>query len=100
MTYVKMVVVAVPTRKTSSRTILLSVFAADRDAEWHGYALMRALGWPSGKLYPLLAALEADGALTAREGAPTGPGRPPRTLYRLTDHGAGRAQEPLDAART
>jgi DNA-binding PadR family transcriptional regulator len=92
-----MVVVAVPQRKTSSQTILLSVFVADPDAERHGYALMRTLGWPSGKLYPLLAALEANGALDRRMGAPTGPGRPPRALYRLTDVGAQLAK--VDPAR-
>ncbi len=78
-----MVPVAVPQRKTSSLALLLAVFTTDPDAEWHGYSLMRVLGWPSGKLYPLLAALEAGGHLTSRLGEPTGPGRPQRRLYRL-----------------
>jgi PadR family transcriptional regulator, regulatory protein PadR len=93
-----MVVVAVPQRKTSSLYVLLAVFAGNPTAEWHGYALMNILGWRSGKLYPLLAMLEANGSITSHMGEPTGPGRPPRRLYRLTTDGAATASKALDDA--
>lgn len=83
MTYVKMVAVAVLPTKTGSLTKLYAVFAEHPGNEWYGYGLMRMLGWPSGKLYPALARLEAAGLLTSWTAEPSGPGRPPRRVYRL-----------------
>jgi PadR family transcriptional regulator, regulatory protein PadR len=63
----------------------------------YGYDLMKATGYPSGKLYPILARLVAAGWLTReREDIdPVQAGRPPRYLYRLTQHGAQASQREL-----
>jgi PadR family transcriptional regulator PadR len=83
MTYVKMVPVAALARKTGSLSVLYGVFTEHPGNEWYGYGLMRQLGWSSGKLYPLLARLEARGLVTSWMRDPTEPGRPPRRVYRL-----------------
>lgn len=73
------------------------VLAVLADEDLHGYAIterlaQRGLGRPrGGSLYPLLEALQQDGAVAAtwQEGE-RGPGR--RT-YRLTEHGRSRLRE-------
>lgn len=75
-----------------------AVLAALEDGGLHGYAIAqrlaaRGLGRPrGGSLYPLLSALEADGAVTASwDQGESGPGR---RSYALTTVGAERlAQE-------
>lgn len=72
-------------------TAVLSVLASD---DLHGYGIAerlaeRGFGRPrGGSLYPLLAALEADGAVSADwQPGTTGPGR---RIYRLTPLGRTR----------
>lgn len=84
MTYVKIALVALSRRKTSSLARLYDVFAEQPGNVWYGYGLMRMLSWSSGKLYPLLARLEARGLLVSWREDPKEPGRPPRRVYRLT----------------
>ncbi|MCM3660040.1 PadR family transcriptional regulator [Georgenia satyanarayanai] len=73
-----------------------AVLASLEDGALHGYAIAQrlaagGLGRPrGGSLYPLLSALEADGAVTASwDQGESGPGR--RT-YALTTTGAERLQ--------
>jgi PadR family transcriptional regulator PadR len=65
----------------------------------YGYDLMKATGYPSGKLYPILGRLVAAGWLTReREDIDPGQaGRPPRVLYQLTEHGAQAGERELAA---
>lgn len=56
---------------------------------------MRLTGYPSGKLYPILARLHSAGWLTreSEDVDPAAAGRPARRVYRLSPHG-------VEAART
>ena len=68
----------------------LAVVAALSEAggEWrHGYDLVRATGFQSGTIYPLLMRLEAQGFLEAQWQESAARGRPPRHAYRLTASG-------------
>lgn len=65
---------------------LLREFLADPAEPRHGYELMQLTGFPSGKLYPLLARLHRAGLLI-REWEDIDPreaGRPARCIYRLS----------------
>jgi len=66
---------------------VLREFLADPLRPRHGYDLMRATGFPSGKLYPVLAKLTHAGWLIREEEDidPFAEGRPARRLYRLAD---------------
>jgi PadR family transcriptional regulator PadR len=76
---------------------VLREFLADPSRPRHGYDLMQATGYPSGKLYPVLARLRHAGWLTrsAEDIDPSQAGRPARYLYRLTGDGAVRARQEL-----
>ncbi len=78
---------------------VLREFLADPSEPRYGYELMQLTGFPSGKLYPVLARLERAGWLTKeREDiAPRQAGRPQRCLYRLSPHGAESARYELAA---
>jgi PadR family transcriptional regulator PadR len=78
---------------------LLGALAAKPQSWRHGYELSKLTGLKSGTLYPLLMRLEAQGMLASRWGAPRGPGRPPRHMYRLTRAGLALARE-REAVRT
>lgn len=69
---------------------VLREFLTDTSRARYGYDLMQSTGYPSGKLYPILAKLVKAGWLTRdREDVDEGHvGRPTRYLYRLTEHGA------------
>jgi PadR family transcriptional regulator PadR len=73
---------------------VLREFLADPSEARYGYELMQLTGFPSGKLYPVLARLERAGWLTKeREDVdPEQVGRPPRRLYRLSPSGANLAR--------
>lgn len=60
---------------------------------------MRRLGFPSGKLYPILARLEKAGWLRRdhEDVDPAVAGRPARALYRLTSDGVAAARYELAA---
>ena len=64
---------------------VLRAFLDDPADPRYGYDLMRATGYPSGKLYPILARLEAAGWLVKQVENidPAEIGRPPRRLYRI-----------------
>jgi len=76
-------------RVTVAVAAVLQIFLDDVAEPRYGYELMRATGFASGKLYPILARLENDGWLDAQfeqiDAAQAG--RPPRRWYRLTDDG-------------
>ena len=62
---------------------LLRLFLDDPTASRYGYELMRATGFASGKLYPILARLEKAGWLVRLEPASDSSGGPPRVGYTL-----------------
>lgn len=78
---------------------VLRQFLADPGQPRHGYELMQLTGFPSGKLYPLLARLHRAGLLI-REREDTDPrqaGRPARYLYRLDPQAAEFVRQELAA---
>lgn len=68
---------------------LLRIFLQDPVESRYGYDLMQLTGFPSGKLYPILARLEAAGWLRKEVESvdPSAAGRPARRHYRLTGEG-------------
>lgn len=78
---------------------VLRAFLEDPAHPRYGYELMRVTGFPSGKLYPILAKLQAVGWLIReREDIDTSvAGRPARSMYRLSQEGTRAAQEELAA---
>lgn len=84
-------------RITLAVATVLRVFLDDLHAPTYGYDLMRQTGYPSGKLYPILARLVAAGWLIKqREDIdPTTAGRPVRWWYRLSEEGVAAARHEL-----
>ncbi len=77
-------------RRPSAQTATVLSAFLESPGEWfYGYDLSKRLGLPSGTLYPILMRLEDRSHLETRWTEPTGGGRPPRHMYRLTP--AGRA---------
>ncbi len=78
---------------------VLRVFLDDPDAPRYGYELMRRTGFPSGKLYPILARLQAAGWLVKQVEMvdPAEVGRPARRLYRLDSGSAALVRAELAA---
>lgn len=78
---------------------VLRVFLDDITQPRYGYELMQLTGYPSGKLYPILARLQRAGWLTReREDIdPAVAGRPARRLYRLAPEGIQAARQELAA---
>jgi PadR family transcriptional regulator, regulatory protein PadR len=76
---------------------VLRVFVADPSAGQYGYGLMKATGFPSGKLYPILARLERAGVLrkTIEAIDPAIEARPARRVYNLTPDGLEFARHEL-----
>jgi len=76
---------------------VLRQFTEDVTKPRYGYDLMRATGYPSGKLYPILGRLDRAGWLSRqREDIdPAEAGRPARYTYVLTEGGATRARQEL-----
>jgi len=73
-------------RMTVAVAQVLREFLAEPAEPRYGYELMERTGFPSGKLYPLLARLHRGGLLI-REWEQVDPrevGRPPRCTYRLS----------------
>jgi DNA-binding PadR family transcriptional regulator len=70
---------------------------ADPTADYYGFALAEATGFPSGTIYPILARLEVAGWLTSfwEEGDPAVLERPRRRMYRLTGAGVHAARDAL-----
>lgn len=81
---------------------VLQEFLADTAEPRYGYELMQLTGFPSGKLYPILARLQRAGWLCReREDIdPARAGRPARYLYRITPDGIETARSELAVLRT
>jgi PadR family transcriptional regulator, regulatory protein PadR len=90
-----------PIRITVAVAAVLQVFLDDVAQPRYGYELMRATGFASGKLYPILARLETHGWLSGEfeQVDPVAAGRPPRRWYRLTEEGTAAARYELAALR-
>ena len=84
-------------RITVAVATVLRIFLDDVAQPRYGYQLMRQTGFASGKLYPILARLEAHGWLDAQfeDVDPGTAGRPPRRWYRLNDDGTAAARREL-----
>jgi PadR family transcriptional regulator, regulatory protein PadR len=78
---------------------VLRVFLEDVSQPRYGYELMQRTGFPSGKLYPVLARLERAKWLSKKLEAidPAIEGRPPRRLYYITEDGIRAARYELAA---
>ena len=85
-------------RVTVAVARVLREFLDDPGADRYGYELMRATGFPSGKLYPILRRLTDAGVAVAQHEQinPAEEGRPPRTMYRLSPDGAAFARRALE----
>jgi PadR family transcriptional regulator PadR len=76
----------------SPQTInVLRILLEDPQAWHYGYPLSKETGLASGTLYPILMRLVEGGALETQWDPPSGPGRPPRHMYRLTPDGVALA---------
>src|SRR6266508_2342952 len=86
-------------RMTIAVATLLRVFLDDPSQRRYGYELMQLTGFPSGKLYPILARLERAGWLIREQEDidPAAAGRPARRLYRLSPSGIQAARQALAA---
>jgi PadR family transcriptional regulator PadR len=96
--YVRLLLVS-EMRLTVAVAKVLRVFLDDVSTTRYGYDLMRQTGFPSGKLYPILARLQRAGWLIReREDIdPAVEGRPVRALYRLSPAGVRAARTELAA---
>jgi len=75
-------------RKLSSQTLaILKELAADPATWRYGYDLVKQTGLQAGTLYPILMRLAERGQIESRWEPGSGPGRPPRHMYRLTAAG-------------
>jgi PadR family transcriptional regulator PadR len=80
---------------------VLRIFIDELTQPRYGYELMQLTGFPSGKLYPILARLERAGWLTKEQelADPAVAGRPVRRLYRLSEAGIRGASYELAVLR-
>ncbi|WP_261562769.1 PadR family transcriptional regulator [Frankia tisae] len=79
---------------------VLRLMLENPTADYYGFDLAKASGFPSGTIYPILARLEAAGWMASywEEGEPAELERPRRRMYRLTGHGATAAREAVTTA--
>jgi DNA-binding PadR family transcriptional regulator len=86
-------------RLTVAAGQVLRAFLDDPAQPQYGYDLMRQIGFPSGKLYPILSRLHRAGWLVREQEVidPGVEGRPARTVYRLSPTGAVAARRELAA---
>ncbi|MFB6395087.1 PadR family transcriptional regulator [Polymorphospora lycopeni] len=84
-------------RVTVAVARVLRIFLDDVAQPHHGYELMRLTGFPSGKLYPILARLQSAGWLIREpeDIDPVAAGRPARHFYRLSPQDAHAARREL-----
>ena len=78
---------------------VLREFLVEAARPRYGYELMRRTGFPSGKLYPILARLQHAGWLvrSAEDVDPSEQGRPARYMYLLSSEGLEAARQELAA---
>jgi DNA-binding PadR family transcriptional regulator len=87
-----------PLRRTPQTTRVLGELL-DAPREWrHGYDISRSSGLKSGTLYPILIRLAENGLLETKW-EPSGMGRPPRHMYRLTQRGMRIARDYVATAQ-
>jgi PadR family transcriptional regulator len=81
-------------RITLAVIYVLQTFLADVNRSRYGYDLTRETGFPSGKLYPILACLQRAGWLIreTEDIDPAEAGRPARRLYQLSPAGLAAAR--------
>lgn len=84
-------------RLTIAVATVLRVFLDDVHRARYGYELMSVTGFPSGKLYPILARLESAGWLVRERDAASPSGGPPRVHYRLDPDAVETARDELAA---
>lgn len=84
-----------PIRITRAVAQVLARFLDDPAHPQWGYGLMQTTGLPSGKVYPILARLEAAGWIARESDGP----EPPRIRYRLDKAAAEPAWRELDEFR-
>jgi DNA-binding PadR family transcriptional regulator len=86
-------------RITTTVAQVLRVFLEDVSRPRYGYELMKLTGFPSGKIYPVLARLVAAGWLTkeVEQIDPEAQHRPARRMYRITNGAAEVARVELAA---
>lgn len=80
---------------------VLSVLLAEPSPAHYGLEVSRAVGLPSGTIYPILSRLETAGWVVSdwEDLNPMDAGRPRRRLYRLTSEGSELASAELERAR-
>lgn len=78
---------------------VLREFLVEAARPRYGYELMQSTGFPSGKLYPILARLQHAGWLvrSAEDVDPSEQGRPVRYMYLLSADGLEAARQELAA---
>jgi DNA-binding PadR family transcriptional regulator len=86
-------------RMTVAVATVLRAFLENPSQPRYGYDLMQVTGYPSGKLYPILARLQAAGWLVkeSEDIDPSEAGRPPRRMYQLSPDGLQAARIELAA---
>ncbi|UJW28616.1 PadR family transcriptional regulator [Saccharothrix sp. AJ9571] len=84
-------------RITTAVASVLRSFLEDPSRPRYGYDLMQDIGFPSGKLYPILARLHNAGILIKEKEQidPVAAGRPARMMYRLSPEGEPVARREL-----
>src|SRR4051794_1904054 len=89
-------------RITATVGAVLTVFLSEPDTQRYGLELMRATGYPSGTLYPVLTRLQDAGRGAAGwedVELARATGRPPRRYYRLTPDGVVAARRAVTELR-
>lgn len=78
-----------PLRMTLTAQLVLRALLADPHREVYGREVMQGAGLASGTVYPILARLEAEGWVSARDEEidKRAEGRPARRYYKLTEAG-------------
>jgi DNA-binding PadR family transcriptional regulator len=93
------VFVTSPLRVTTAVATVLVALLEQPTADRYGLELIRASGYPSGTLYPILLRLQRAGWLEAHweDIDPVAAGRPARRYYRLTPDGTVAARTEIAA---
>lgn len=84
---------------TIAVAVVLQEFLTSPTDPRYGYDLMKATGYPSGKLYPILARLNAAGWLQRDREDEQPVDRPARYPYRLTPDGVALARQAVAELR-
>jgi PadR family transcriptional regulator, regulatory protein PadR len=86
-----------PIRVTLSVAAVMRVFLDEPDRQRYGYELMKATGFASGKLYPILARLERAKWIERLEPSSADSGGPPRVGYRISPDAVVEVRQELAA---